>query len=102
MVISDFKRAPEIAADQVHARVVDVLKCGRALGRFVADILRADFSTTLANLSIPVFCCARSGGGHEQRAEAAAGMAQYGNYNKLSGDRKLWAAEIVEMLKVRH
>lgn len=96
------KRAPEIGAEEVHERVVDVLKSSRSLQRFVAAMLHADFSTALATSQVPVFCCARSGGGHEERAEAAARLGPHGTYNKLSGDRKLWAAEIVEMLKVRH
>ncbi len=101
-VANALKRAPEIEPDQVHVRAVDVLKSSRMLKQFVAGLLRTDLSASLGGLSIPVFCCARSGGAHEERTGAAATKTQYGMYNRLSSDRKVWAGEIARMLKILH
>lgn len=101
-VANALKRVPEIEPDQLHVRVVDVLKSSGTLKQFVADLLRTDFSASLSALPMPVFCCARAGGAHEERARAAATKTQYGTYNTLSSDRKLWAGEIARMLKILH
>ena len=93
-------REPDIRPDRVQARTVDVLKAGIAFPRLVRELLTADCESPFAELACNITVCARSGNGHEARAETAAALNPHATYRCIPPGDSDWHSAVAEMLKV--
>ncbi len=92
-------RAPDLDPANVQARAFDALKAGSGFRKLIADLLAEDCDDVLASLDCAVWACARTGNGHEARAEAATRLNPRVRYRGLPADSAAWPDELAQMLK---
>ncbi len=93
-------REPDIRPDHIQARTVDVLKAGSAFPRLVRELLTAECESPFTEVICDVAVCARSGNGHEARAQRAAALNPHAAYHLIPAENARWHAVVAEMLKV--
>ena len=101
MTVNELTRTPEISASQTQDRTTDIIKAGAEFRRLVRDLLAYDLSGSLTSMESfgvqNIRVAARSGNGHQARAEKAAGLAG-ASYAVLPEGLDDWAPELDKCL----